>query len=214
MSSTTHAFDRPPPLGLPAADRPSTAAVPPRPRVPAGWRRAAAALAVPALMLLASFGFRALALLQAVIDTDEGLYLVQAQAWLRGEWPLIAVWDMHPVGAPAMIALSLFAFGESVGAVRTLGILCVAATGWALFGLVRAAGGGRGLGVAPACSTSPKRPSSAASPPTRRSCSPRSFPPPWRSRSGPRRAPCGTGRRRRAGANCAPWACWSARRWP
>jgi hypothetical protein len=147
MSSTTHAFDRPPPLGLPAADRPSTAAVPPRPRVPAGWRRAAAALAVPALMLLASFGFRALALLQAVIDTDEGLYLVQAQAWLRGEWPLIAVWDMHPVGAPAMIALSLFAFGESVGAVRTLGILCVAATGWALFGLVRAAGGGRGLGV-------------------------------------------------------------------
>ena len=55
-------------------------------------------------MLLASFGFRAMALLQAVIDTDEGLYLVQAQAWLRGEWPLIAVWDMHPVGGPAMIA--------------------------------------------------------------------------------------------------------------
>ncbi len=98
-------------------------------------------------MLLASFGFRAMALLQAVIDTDEGLYLVQAQAWLRGEWPLIAVWDMHQVGAPAMIALSLLAFGESVGAVRLLGILCVAATGWALFGLVRAAGGGRGLGV-------------------------------------------------------------------
>jgi hypothetical protein len=98
-------------------------------------------------MLLASFGFRAMALLQAVIDTDEGLYLVQAQAWLRGDWPLIAVWDMHPVGAPAMIALSLLAFGESVGAVRLLGILCVAATGWALFGLVRAAGGGRGLGI-------------------------------------------------------------------
>ena len=98
-------------------------------------------------MLLASFAFRAMGLLQAVIDTDEGLYLVQAQAWLRGEWPLISVWDMHPVGAPAMIALSLLAFGESVGAVRLLGILCVAATGWALFGLVRAAGGGRGLGI-------------------------------------------------------------------
>ena len=98
-------------------------------------------------MLLASFAFRAMGLLQAVIDTDEGLYLVQAQAWLRGDWPLISVWDMHPVGAPAMIALSLLAFGESVGAVRLLGILCVAATGWALFGLVRAAGGGRGLGI-------------------------------------------------------------------
>ena len=107
----------------------------------------AAALAIPAIMLLASFAFRAMGLLQAVIDTDEGLYLVQAQAWLRGEWPLISVWDMHPVGAPAMIALSLLAFGDSVGAVRLLGILCVAATGWALFGLVRAAGGGRGLGI-------------------------------------------------------------------
>jgi dolichyl-phosphate-mannose-protein mannosyltransferase len=111
------------------------------------WRRAAAAAAVPAAMLLAALAFRAMGLLQAVIDTDEGLYLVQAQAWLRGEWPLISVWDMHPVGGPAMIALSLLLFGESVGAVRLLGILCAAATGWALFGLVRAAGGGRGLGV-------------------------------------------------------------------
>jgi hypothetical protein len=152
MSSTVRVLDHPPHGRLPAADRPAktgTAAAPPRPRVraSAGWRRVAAALAVPAAMLLASFGFRAMALLQAVIDTDEGLYLVQAQAWLRGDWPLIAVWDMHPVGAPAMIALSLLAFGESVGAVRLLGILCVAATGWALFGLVRAAGGGRGLGI-------------------------------------------------------------------
>jgi hypothetical protein len=152
MSSTVRVLDHPPHGRLPAADRPAktgTAAAPPRPRVraSAGWRRVAAALAGPAAMLLASFGFRAMALLQAVIDTDEGLYLVQAQAWLRGDWPLIAVWDMHPVGAPAMIALSLLAFGESVGAVRLLGILCVAATGWALFGLVRAAGGGRGLGI-------------------------------------------------------------------
>jgi hypothetical protein len=157
MSSTIRAFDHPPPHGrLPATDPSVTTAgvaalAPPRggAAAPAGIdaRRVAAALAVPALMLLASFAFRAMGLLQAVIDTDEGLYLVQAQAWLRGEWPLTSVWDMHPVGAPAMIALSLLAFGESVGAVRLLGILCVAATGWALFGLVRAAGGGRGLGI-------------------------------------------------------------------
>jgi Dolichyl-phosphate-mannose-protein mannosyltransferase len=158
MSSTIRAFDHPPPHGrLPAADCSATAAVEaaaapsPGGRVAAAaafdWRRAASVLAVPAAMLVASFGFRALGLLQAVIDTDEGLYMVQAQAWLRGEWPLTSVWDMHPIGAPAMIALSLLAFGESVGAVRLLGILCVAATGWALFGLVRAVGGGRGLGI-------------------------------------------------------------------
>ena len=142
-SRRLHRDDRPPAVGAPAV----AAMGAPRPRTPPLWRRALAALAVPAAMLLASLGFRAMGLLQAVIDTDEGLYLVQAQAWLRGDWPLISVWDMHPVGAPAMIALSLLAFGESVGAVRLLGILCVAATGWALFGLVRAAGGGRGLGI-------------------------------------------------------------------
>ena len=150
MSSSTARILDHPSRGLAAANRPAAAAVPPalpRARASSCWRRAAAALAVPAAMLLASFGFRAMALLQAVIDTDEGLYLVQAQAWLRGDWPLISVWDMHPVGAPAMIALSLLAFGESVGAVRLLGVLCAAATGWALFGLVRAAGGGRGLGI-------------------------------------------------------------------
>lgn len=148
MSSSTARILDHPSRGLAAADRPpATAAVAPRARAASGWRRAAAALAVPAAMLLAAFCFRAMGLLQAVIDTDEGLYLVQAQAWLRGDWPLISVWDMHPVGAPAMIALSLLAFGESVGAVRLLGILCAAATGWALFGLVRAAGGGRGLGI-------------------------------------------------------------------
>ncbi len=161
MSSTARAFDHPPRGGLPPVERHAAAgggaAASSRPRradadrralsLSGGWRRVAAALAVPAAMLLASAAFRAMALLQAVIDTDEGLYLVQAQAWLRGDWPLIAVWDMHPVGAPAMIALSLLAFGESVGAVRLLGILCAAATGWALFGVVRAAGGGRGLGI-------------------------------------------------------------------
>jgi hypothetical protein len=162
MSSTARLLGRPsprrPPPAAAAAARRQPAvggaavasgdAGPARPRgAPSRWRRAAAAAAVPAAMLLAAFAFRAMGLLQAVIDTDEGLYLVQAQAWLRGDWPLISVWDMHPVGGPAMIALSLLAFGESVGAVRLLGVLCAAATGWALFGLVRAAGGGRGLGI-------------------------------------------------------------------
>lgn len=131
----------------PAVEPAATPVDGPKAPVPSRWRRAAAAVAVPAAMLLASLAFRAMGLLQAVIDTDEGLYLVQAQAWLRGDWPLVSVWDMHPVGGPAMIALSLLFFGESVEAVRLLGTLCAAATGWALYGLVRAAGGGRGLGV-------------------------------------------------------------------
>ncbi len=107
-----------------------------------GW-----ALLVPAAMLLASLGLRALGFLPAVIDTDEGLYLVQAREWLRGGWPLVAVWDMHPIGAPALFALALALFGESIEAARLLGAICVAAAGWALYGAVRAAGGPRALGL-------------------------------------------------------------------
>jgi hypothetical protein len=114
------------------------------------WRPRAflAAAAVPLAMLLAALALRALGLPVSVIDTDEGLYLVQAQAWLRGGWPLVAVWDMHPVGAPAIFALAIGLFGESITTIRLLGSVCVAAAGWALFGLVRAAGAPRRIAVA------------------------------------------------------------------
>jgi 4-amino-4-deoxy-L-arabinose transferase-like glycosyltransferase len=83
----------------------------------------------------------------AVVDTDEGLYMVQAREWLAGGWPLVAAWDMHPVGAPAMFALAFLAFGVSVEAARLLGMICVAATACALFGAARAAGAPRAIGV-------------------------------------------------------------------
>ena len=105
-------------------------------------------LAIPLVMLLASLLLRALGFVIAVIDTDEGLYLVQAQAWLRGDWPLVAVWDMHPIGAPAMYALAMWVFGESIATIRLLGAVCTAAAAWALYGVVRATGAPRGIGLA------------------------------------------------------------------
>src|SRR4051812_22572509 len=105
-------------------------------------------LIVPLAMLLASLLLRALGFTVAVIDTDEGLYLVQAQQWLRGHWPLITVWDMHPVGAPAVFAAAMALLGESIATIRLLGCLCVALAAWALYGAVRAAGGPRGIGLA------------------------------------------------------------------
>lgn len=110
--------------------------------------RALGVVAIPLLMLLASLLLRALGFLVAVIDTDEGLYLVQAQAWLRGEWPLVAVWDMHPIGAPAMYAVAMAVFGESIATIRLLGAGCVALAAWALYGVVRAVGAPRGIGIA------------------------------------------------------------------
>ena len=108
--------------------------LPPRVQPRWGWR------AVPLVMLLAALALRAFSFIPAVIDSDEGLYIVQAREWLSGGWPLDKVWDMHPIGAPAMVALGLAVFGQSITAVRLLGALFVAATGWALYGTARAGG--------------------------------------------------------------------------
>jgi hypothetical protein len=100
------------------------------------------------LLVAATAALRATSFVPAVVDTDEGLYMVQAAAWLEGGWPLVAVWDMHPVGAPALFALAFLAFGVGVEAVRLLGLFCVAATACGLFALVRGAGGPRSAGMA------------------------------------------------------------------
>jgi 4-amino-4-deoxy-L-arabinose transferase-like glycosyltransferase len=94
-------------------------------------------------LLLRSFSFAA-----AVIDTDEGLYMLQAREWLRGGWPLVAVWDMHPVGAPAIFAVVMAIFGDGIWVLRVLGAVCVAVTASALFQAVRYAGGPPALGLA------------------------------------------------------------------
>ena len=121
----------------------------PRLRAPfAAIDRVFGILVVPLAMLLSSLLLRALGFTVAVIDTDEGLYLVQAQQWLRGHWPLVAVWDMHPVGAPAVFAAAMALLGESIATIRLLGCLCVALAAWALYGAVRAAGGPRGIALA------------------------------------------------------------------
>src|SRR5919202_442291 len=103
---------------------------------------------VPLLFLGASLLFRGIGFTVTVIDTDEGLYLVQAREWLRGAWPLVAVWDMHPIGAPAIYAAAISLFGDSVATIRMLGITGVAAAAWALYGLVRVAGGRQPIAVA------------------------------------------------------------------
>lgn len=108
--------------------------IPCPPPLPRRWWYALAALPVIAL------GLRALGFLPSVMDWDESLYLIQAREWMHGGWPLVAAWDMHPIGAPAMFAAAMQAFGQSIFAIRLLGVLAVSATGWGLFFAARAAG--------------------------------------------------------------------------
>ncbi|MDB5416512.1 MAG: hypothetical protein JWR10_4847 [Rubritepida sp.] len=102
------------------------------------------------LLPLLVAGMRWASFLPSVIDWDESLYILQAREWLRGNWPLSGVWDMHPVGAPAAIAAAFVIAGESLQTVRLLGTFCVTATGFALIALVRVVGAPRSLGYAAA----------------------------------------------------------------
>jgi hypothetical protein len=115
-------------------------------RVDAGRGRAAP---------IALLGFLGLALLlrapgfpAAVLDPDEGLYLVQARAWLEGGWPYLAVWDMHPPGAPALLALALALVADPVIALRLAGVVAVAATAGLLHALARRLGAAPGTALA------------------------------------------------------------------
>jgi hypothetical protein len=110
------------------------------PRSGLGW--------VPLGFLLAALVARAPGFTAAVLDPDEGLYLVQAVAWLGGGWPWIAVWDMHPPGAPALLALVHALVPWPILAMRLTGVLAVAATATALFALARLLAAGRATGVA------------------------------------------------------------------
>ncbi|HZF76264.1 MAG TPA: hypothetical protein VE033_10590 [Acetobacteraceae bacterium] len=99
------------------------------------------------LFLGLAFLLRAPAFPAAVIDPDEGLYLLHALTWLGGGWPYVASWDFHPPGAPALLmpaaALPVPALG-----LRVTGVVAVAATALAIRGLVLVLGGGALTGLA------------------------------------------------------------------
>jgi hypothetical protein len=80
------------------------------------------------VVILAAVVLRAPGYTASVLDPDEGLYLAQAAAWLQGGWPFLAVWDMHPLGAPAMLLAAKALVPDPVLAMRLTGTLAVAAT--------------------------------------------------------------------------------------
>ena len=80
-------------------------------------------------LLALSLLVRAGALPHSVADTDESVYFVQAQRWLHGEWPYsTGGWDLHPVGAPALLAAAFAVFGDAIWVGRVLASLMVGAT--------------------------------------------------------------------------------------
>jgi dolichyl-phosphate-mannose-protein mannosyltransferase len=93
-----------------------------------------ALLAVTLLLRLPSFQ-------RAPIEEDESLYLIMAYHWLQGGLPYVAVWDHHPIGVPALFALSQLVLGPDVIVVRILAAAFVWATALLLYWLVRSGEG-------------------------------------------------------------------------
>ena len=92
---------------------------------------------------------RATALPHSVGGPDESLYFVQAQRWLHGAWPYsTGVWDIHPAGAPALLAIAFGLLGEAIWVARLLASLSVAVTAYLLHRLLVLSGAGRDAGVA------------------------------------------------------------------
>ncbi len=115
---------------------------------PSRLRRALRGATVPVFLFVAAALLRAFSFAPAVIDTDEGLYMLQAREWLRGNWPLVGVWDMHPVGAPALFAAIMALLGDGIWVMRLLGVLGTWLTAWGLFAIVRFATAPPALGLA------------------------------------------------------------------
>jgi hypothetical protein len=57
------------------------------------------------IIVIATVLARLPSLFPSSIDWDEGVYLIMAQRWLVGGLPYVQVWDHHPPGLPAFLAL-------------------------------------------------------------------------------------------------------------
>ncbi len=56
----------------------------------------------------------------ASMDWDEGVYITTAQNWLSGGLPYVTVWDQHPPGLPALLALGQLVIPDPIVSARVM----------------------------------------------------------------------------------------------
>jgi 4-amino-4-deoxy-L-arabinose transferase-like glycosyltransferase len=102
-----------------------------------GWlptaRRSLSTPLAVSLIVLAAVVARCFTLLTTSIDADEGVYLVMAQQWLQGGLPYVAVWDQHPPGLPALLAVVLTVVPDPILGARLAGGAAVLSTALLLY---------------------------------------------------------------------------------
>jgi hypothetical protein len=78
--------------------------------------------------LIAGACLRAFSFGTTGLDWDESFYIVVAQRWLHGGVPYADIWDIHPMGVPALFALGTWIVGDGLLAARLLAFFAVAGT--------------------------------------------------------------------------------------
>ncbi len=93
------------------------------------WLRRLANSSLATLVIVAfAFLTRSPSLLLSSMEWDEGVYIVMAQQWLRGNMPYVAVWDQHPPALPALLALGQAVIPDPVLGARLIAMAAVAIT--------------------------------------------------------------------------------------
>lgn len=92
------------------------------------WLPRHPAIALTLLMLVTALALRAFAFTSAGLDWDESLNIVIGQRWLHGDVPYRAIWDLHPMGVPAIFAAAQFLIADGLLAARVAAFLAVLGT--------------------------------------------------------------------------------------
>jgi 4-amino-4-deoxy-L-arabinose transferase-like glycosyltransferase len=93
--------------------------------------------ALPALLFFAAACATRLPILhRAVLDWDESLYFLMAQAWHAGHLPYTTIWDNKPLGIYVIFA-AFQSFIPGVAAIRVATAVCVALLATTLFHITR-----------------------------------------------------------------------------
>lgn len=65
-------------------------------------------------------------------SADESAFILAGREVVLGHLPYLTFWDHKPLGSTLLIASAMAAFGQSLEAVRALGMACVIGTAWTL----------------------------------------------------------------------------------
>jgi hypothetical protein len=89
--------------------------------------------ALPALIFLAAALLLRLPILhRSVLDWDESLYFLMAEAWRAGHLPYSTIWDNKPLGIYVIFA-AFQSVIPGIAAIRVATSLCVALLAWTVF---------------------------------------------------------------------------------